>query len=155
MKKESEIKVVARNKKASFNYFLSEPLECGLELYGTEIKSIRDGGASLSDSYVLIRNGEAYILNMHISPYKLGTIYNKDPLRDKKLLMHKKEIIKYAQKADIGGYTIVPTKLYLKNGKCKVEIALGKGKKLYDKREDIKKRDVKRDIDNKIKSFNY
>ena len=92
---------------------------------------------------------------MHISPYKLGTIYNKDPLRDKKLLMHKKEIIKYAQKADIGGYTIVPTKLYLKNGKCKVEIALGKGKKLYDKREDIKTRDIKRDIDNKIKSFNY
>lgn len=152
--KQSGIKIISLNKKASFNYFLSDNLECGIELYGTEIKSIRDNGVNISDAYVLIRNMEAYIINMNISPYKKGNIFNKDPLRDRKLLMHKKQILKYYQKSEQGGYTIVPTKIYLKDGKCKIEIALGKGKKLYDKREDIKKRDIKKDIAQKLKDYN-
>ncbi len=152
--KQSGIKIIALNKKASFNYFLSDHLECGIELYGTEIKSIRDNGVNISDAYVLIRNMEAYVINMNISPYKKGNIFNKDPLRDRKLLMHKKQILKYFQKSEQGGYTIVPTKIYLKEGRCKIEIALGKGKKLYDKREDIKKRDIKKDIAQKLKDYN-
>lgn len=152
--KQSGIKIISLNKKASFNYFLSDNLECGIELYGTEIKSIRDNGVNISDAYVLIRNMEAYVINMNISPYKKGNIFNKDPLRDRKLLMHKKQILKYFQKSEQGGYTIVPTKIYLKEGRCKIEIALGKGKKLYDKREDIKKRDIKKDIAQKLKDYN-
>lgn len=154
MAKQVGVKIISKNKKASFNYYLSEFLECGIELFGTEIKSIRDGGVNINDAYVFIRNMEAYVINMNISPYKKGNIFNKDPLRDKKLLMHKKEILRYSQKTEQGGFSIVPTKIYFKDGRCKIEIALAKGKKLYDKREDIKNRDIKKDIAQKIKDYN-
>lgn len=154
MAKQVGVKIISKNKKASFNYYLSEFLECGIELFGTEIKSIRDGGVNINDAYVFIRNMEVYVINMNISPYKKGNIFNKDPLRDKKLLMHKKEILRYSQKAEQGGFSIVPTKIYFKDGRCKIEIALAKGKKLYDKREDIKNRDIKKDIAQKIKDYN-
>lgn len=139
-----KIKIITNNSKAHFNYFLDGFLECGIELKGSEIKSIRKSGASLADSYVVIRNGEAFILNMHISPYEQGNIFNHDPNRTRKLLLHKKEIFKMEQRAAEQAMTIVPTKVYLKKGKLKVEIALGKGKKLFDKRETIKRRDDER-----------
>ena len=138
------IKVVTTNSKARFNYFLEDFLECGIELKGSEIKSIRKGGTSLNDSYVVIRNGEAFILNMHIAPYEHGNMFNHEPNRTRKLLLHKKEIRKMEQRAAEQSMTIVPTKVYLKKGKLKIEIALGKGKKLYDKRETIKRRDDER-----------
>lgn len=138
------IKIIVNNSKARFNYFLEDFVECGIELRGTEIKSIRKHGASLADSYVVIRNHEAYILNMHIAPYENGNIFNHDPHRTRKLLLHRKEIMKMEQKAAEKVMTIVPTKVYLKKGILKVEIALGKGKKLYDKRETIKRRDDER-----------
>lgn len=140
------IKIVVQNKKASFNYFLSDFLEAGLSLTGTEIKSIKAHKVSLNDSYITFRNGEAYIINMNISEYEKGNIFNHDPLRTRKLLLHKQEILKYEQKTIKEGYTVVPTKLYLKKGRAKLEIALAKGKKLYDKREAIKERDDKRDM---------
>lgn len=140
------IKIIVNNSKARFNYFLEDFIECGIELKGSEIKSIRKSGASLQDAYVVIRNEEAYLLNMHIATYEQGNIFNHDPNRTRKLLLHKKEIRKLEQKAAEKVMTIVPTKVYLKKGKLKVEIALGKGKKLYDKRETIKKRDDERAI---------
>ena len=143
-------KLIAKNSKASFNYFLSDFLECGIELAGTEIKALRVHGASLNDSYVIIRNGEAFILNMHIAPYDKGNILNHDPLRTRKLLLHKKEILRIAQKVKEKQYTIIPTKVYLTNGLAKVEIGLAKGKKNYDKRESIKKRDIDRKLKNYI-----
>lgn len=146
------IKILVRNPKASFNYFLSDFLECGLELKGTEIKSIKCHGATISDAYVLIKNGEAYVLNMRISPYEKGNLFNHDPLRTRRLLLHKHEIDKISAKMNEKGYAIIPTKLYLKKGKAKIEIALGKGKKNFDKRESIKKRDDSRAIDKAIKN---
>lgn len=145
------IKVVTTNKKASFNYFLSNFLEVGIELTGTEIKSIKLHNASLSDSYIVFKNGEAFILNMNISVYEKGTIYNHDPLRTRRLLMHKNEILKFEQKTIKEGYTVVPTKLYIKKGLAKLEIALAKGKKLYDKRETIKERDDARNMAKALK----
>lgn len=142
----SGIKIVVSNKKASFNYFLSDFLEAGLSLTGTEIKSIKAHKVSLNDSYITFKNGEAFIINMNISEYENGNIFNHDPLRTRKLLLHKSEILKFEQKTIKDGYTVVPTKLYLKKGRAKLEIALGKGKKLYDKRESIKERDDKRDM---------
>ena len=142
----SGIKIVLSNKKASFNYFLSDFLEAGLSLTGTEIKSIKAHKVSLNDSYITFKNGEAFIINMNISEYENGNIFNHDPLRTRKLLLHKSEILKFEQKTIKDGYTVVPTKLYLKKGRAKLEIALGKGKKLYDKRESIKERDDKRDM---------
>ncbi len=149
--REQGIKVINNNKKASFNYFLSDFTEAGIELQGTEIKSLRVNGCSLSDSYVVIKNNQAYILNMHISVYRQGNIFNHEPLRTRKLLLHKNEIIKMAQKVKEKQFTIVPTKVYFKNGLAKVEIALAKGKKLYDKRDTEKERDVKRSIDKAMK----
>lgn len=145
------IKVVTTNKKASFNYFLSNFLEVGIELTGTEIKSIKLHNASLSDSYIVFKNGEAFILNMNISVYEKGTIYNHDPLRTRRILMHKNEILKFEQKTIKEGYTVVPTKLYIKKGLAKLEIALAKGKKLYDKRETIKERDDARNMAKALK----
>lgn len=147
-------KIIAKNSKASFNYFLSDFLECGLSLVGTEIKALRVHGASLNDAYVIIRNNEAFIVNMHIAPYDKGNIFNHDPLRTRKLLLHKKEILKLGQKVKEKQYTIIPTRVYLVRGKAKLEIALGKGKKLYDKRDTEKARDDKRKIDKAIKSYN-
>lgn len=149
MRKEG-IKIISTNKKAHFNYFLSDFIECGIELFGVEIKSMRVNSCNINDAYVLFKNGEAFIVNMHISEYKQGSFTNKDPLRTRKLLLHKKEILKYSQKVILEGITVVPTKVYLKNGRAKVEIALAKGKKLFDKRETIKKRDNLREMD-KIK----
>ena len=140
----SEIKVLVNNSKAKFLYFLENFTECGIELKGSEIKSVRHNGASLRDSYVIFKNGEAFILNMRISPYDHGASFNHDPLRTRKLLLHKKEIQKMSQRAKEQAMTVVPTKVYLKKGKLKIEIALAKGKKLFDKRETIKKRDNER-----------
>ena len=140
----SEIKVLVNNSKAKFLYFLENFTECGIELKVSEIKSVRHNGASLRDSYVIFKNGEAFILNMRISPYDHGASFNHDPLRTRKLLLHKKEIQKMSQRAKEQAMTVVPTKVYLKKGKLKIEIALAKGKKLFDKRETIKKRDDER-----------
>lgn len=142
----SEIKVITTNKRANFLYFLENFVECGIELKGSEIKSVRQNGAGLRDSYVVFKNGEAFLLNMHIAPYKQGADFNHEPYRTRKLLLHKKEIMKMEQRAKEQSMTIVPTKIYLKKGKLKVEIALAKGKKIYDKRETIKKRDDERMI---------
>lgn len=151
MEKSSGIKVIVNNKKASFNYFLSDFLEAGLVLKGTEIKSIKEGKVSISDAYVVFKNGEAFILNMNISEYDKGNIFNHDPLRTRKLLLNKHEILKYEQKTIKDGYTVVPTRLYLKKGRAKLEIALAKGKKNFDKREAIKERDDKRDMAKALK----
>lgn len=152
--KQSGQKIIAKNSKASFNYFLSDFVECGIALVGTEIKAMRVHGASLNDAYVIIRNGEAYILNMHIAPYDKGNIFNHEPLRTRKLLLHKKEILKLGQKVKEKQFSLIPTKVYLKNGRAKVEIALGKGKKLYDKRESEKSKDDKLKIAKAIKDYN-
>lgn len=154
MEKSKNIKIIALNKKASFNYFLSDFIECGIVLLGTEIKSVREGGISLSDSYIVFRNSEAYIVNMNIAPYLKGNIFNHEALRNRKLLMHKKEITRLEAKVAQGGYSLVPTKVYLSKGKCKLEIALAKGKKLYDKREDKKKQDDEREIASNLKKYN-
>lgn len=146
-----EIHVVVRNKKASFNYFLSDFLEAGLVLKGTEIKSIRENKVSIDDSYVVFKNGEAFVINMNISEYDKGNIFNHDPLRSRKLLLNKHEILKYQQRTIKDGYTIIPTKLYLSKGRAKLEIALGKGKKNFDKRESIKERDTKIEVAKAIK----
>lgn len=140
------IKIIAQNRKAHFNYFLSDFMEAGIELKGTEIKSLRVAGATIGDSYIVIRNNEAEIINMYIKPYDHGNLFNHDPLRNRKLLLHKKEITWLAQKIKTEGFTIVPTKIYFRKGKAKVEIALAKGKKNYDKRETIKKRDIEREL---------
>lgn len=151
MEKEA-IKILVKNAKAHYNYFLSDFLECGIELRGTEIKSLRSNGASLNDAYVFISNNEAFLLNMHIAPYDKGNIFNHDPLRTRKLLLHKIEITRLRQKSEEKSFTIIPTKIYLKHGLVKVEIALGKGKKNYDKREALKERDDKRMMDRIIKN---
>ena len=142
----SGIKIISTNKKAGFNYFLSDFTECGIELKGTEIKSLIVNGATIGDSYIVIRNGNAEIINMYIKPYDHGNLFNHDPLRSRRLLLHKKEILWFEQKMKTGGFTVVPTKIYFSKGKAKVEIALAKGKKLYDKRETIKKRDLDREL---------
>ena len=146
--KNTGIKIIAQNRKAHFNYFLSDFVECGIALRGTEIKSLRKHACSIGDSYVVIRNGEAELINMHINPYEQGNIFNHDPLRTRKLLLHKKEIKWLDAQVNRGGYTIVPTKVYFKKGKAKVEIALAKGKHDYDKRQSIKERDIGREMKN-------
>ncbi len=145
------IKIICVNRKASFNYYLSDYLECGIALKGTEIKSLRVNGANISDAYVIFNNEMPQIINMHISIYKEGNIFNHDPLRTRELLMHKREIRYYMGKIQREGYTVVPTRLYFSHGKAKVEIALAKGKHNYDKRETIKKRDMQRDLDRTLK----
>jgi SsrA-binding protein len=134
-----------QNRKAKFNYFIDKEYECGIVLSGTEIKSIRKGSANFNDSFALIRNNEIYLLNMYIAPYKEGNRFNKEETRTRKLLMHKDEIYKLNTKLKQGGYTLVPLKLYFKNNIAKISIGLARGKKLYDKRETIKKRDLERE----------
>ncbi len=148
------IKLISQNKKAWHDFFIEETYECGISLAGTEVKSLREGKVNLKDSYASIDNGEVYVKGMHISPYEKGNIFNKDPLRDRKLLMHKYEIRKLIGSVKEKGYSLIPTKLYFKNSRVKVEIALAHGKKLYDKRNDIAGRDAKRDIARKIKEYN-
>ena len=154
MAKESK-KLIANNKKAYHDYFLEEKYEAGIELHGTEVKSLRMGKCSIKEAFVRIQNGEVYIYGMHISPYEKGNIFNKDPLRAKKLLLHKTEIRKLIGKLTEQGYTLVPVEVYLKGSLVKVEIALAKGKKLYDKRQDIAKKDMKREAEREFKIRNF
>lgn len=135
------IKNIAKNPVARHNYIITDTLEAGIVLTGTEIKSIRNGKVNLKDSYAGIKNGEAYMYSMHISPYEQGNIFNKDPLRDRKLLLNKREILRLSGLINQKGYTLVPISLYFKNNIVKLELGIGKGKKLYDKREDLKKKD--------------
>jgi SsrA-binding protein len=153
MAKQVGIKIIAQNKKAHFNYFLSEFTECGVALVGTEIKSLRNNAPNITDAYIVFRNEEAEIVNMHIPLYKEGNIFNHDPYRARKLLLHKKEIRWFIQKSKAEGYTVVPTKIYFSNGRAKIEIALAKGKKLHDKRQTEKERDDKRLIEKTLKNF--
>lgn len=152
---QSHKKIIATNHRAHFDYFLSDYTECGLVLTGTEIKSLRAGHCSLTGAYVDIRNGECFVVGMNISPYKEGNIFNVDPMRDRKLLLHKDQILKLAKNKDQNGYTIVPVECYLSRGRAKLEIALGKGKKAYDKRQSIKEKDIKRRIEKASKNFSY
>lgn len=147
-------KLIAKNPTARHNYTIENTFEAGIVLTGTEIKSIRNGKVNIKDTYVMIKNGEAYILGMHISPYEQGNIFNKDPLRDRKLLIHKKEIFKYYGMIKQKSVSLVPLSIYFKDSKVKVEIGVGKGKKLYDKREDMAKKDAMRKIDRALKN-NY
>ena len=139
------------NRKAKFDYFIYDTYECGIVLKGSEIKSIRDGKANLKDSYAIIKNGEAYLLNTHISLYEEGNIFNHEETRTRKLLLHKKEILKLNDKIRIEGYTLIPLKMYFVKNKVKVLLGICKGKKLYDKRETIKKRDMERELRQKMK----
>lgn len=154
MAKEKAKKLIANNKKAFFDYFIEEKYEAGISLHGTEVKSIRMGKCSIKESYIQIENGEVFIYGMHISPYEKGNIFNKDPLRIKKLLLHKLEIRKLERQVQVAGYTIVPLNVYLDRGLVKVEIGLAKGKKLYDKRETIAKNDVRREQEKEFKIKN-
>ena len=140
------------NRKARFDYEIFDTLEAGLVLTGTEIKSIRNGSCNLKDSYIIIKNNEAFILNMHISAYKEGSIFNEDETRTRKLLLHKNEILKLKDKISIKGFTIVPLKLYFKAGLAKLEIGVAKGKHTFDKKESIKERDIKRETEKALKN---
>ncbi|HOB20781.1 MAG TPA: SsrA-binding protein SmpB [Candidatus Atribacteria bacterium] len=144
-------KIVAQNKKARHDYFIEETYEAGIVLTGTEVKSIRQGKVNLKDSYADIKHGEVHVHNMHISPYEKGNIFNRDPLRSRKLLLHKREINKLIGYTQQKGYSLVPLQLYLTRGLVKVELAVAKGKKLYDKREDIARRDAKREMERAFK----
>ena len=153
MSKET-MKLVANNKKAYHDYFVDEKIEAGLVLHGTEVKSLRMGKCSIKESFIRIENGEMYVYGMHISPYEKGNIFNKDPLRVKKLLLHKSEINKLTGKIKEKGFTIVPLQVYFRDGKAKMEIGLCRGKKLYDKRQDIAKKDMKREAEKEFKIRN-
>ena len=154
MAKKSGMKLIANNKKAFHDYFIEDSYEAGIALVGTEVKSLRAGKCSVKESFIRVENGEVYIYGMHISPYEKGNIFNKDPLRPKKLLMHKKEILKLQQKIAEKGYTLVPVEVYFKGSLVKVQIALAKGKKLYDKRQDIAKKDQRRESERDFKVKN-
>lgn len=142
-----------KNKKASFDYFIEEEIECGIVLKGTEIKSIRNGQANIKDCYAIVKNNEVFLLNMYIAKYNDASIFNHDERRTRKLLLNKKEILKLRDKIEISGYTLVPIKLYFKGNKAKILLGVCKGKKNYDKRESIKEKDVKRDIEKFMKSI--
>ena len=146
-----ELKLVANNKKAYHDYFIEEKYEAGLVLHGTEVKSLRMGKCSIKEAFIRIENGEVFIYGMHISPYEKGNIFNKDPLRVRKLLLHKSQIQKLIGNSAEKGYTIVPLQVYFSNGRAKIEIGLAKGKKLYDKRQDISKKDQKREAEKELK----
>ena len=141
------IKRIAENRKARHDYYIEDTLEAGVELFGTEVKSIRAGGCNLRDSFCAIKNGEIFAHNFHISPYEQGNIHNRDPLRPKRLLLHRREIQKLRMAAERDGYTLVPTAVYLKGSLVKISVALARGKKLYDKRESEKEREVQREMD--------
>lgn len=148
------MKLVANNKKAYHDYFIDEKYECGIVLHGTEVKSLRMGKCSIKEAYIRIENGEVYAYGMNISPYEMGNIFNKDPLRPKKLLLHRFEIAKLEGAVTRDGYTIVPLQVYFREGRAKIEIALAKGKKLYDKRADIAKKDQRREHEREFKVKN-
>ena len=148
------MKLVANNKKAYHDYFIDEKYEAGIELHGTEVKSLRMGKCSIKESFVRIENGEAFVYGMNISPYEKGNIFNKDPLRVRRLLLHKYEIMKLNGKIAEKGYTLVPLQVYFKDGRAKIEIGLARGKKLYDKRQDIAKKDQRKKTEKEFKVKN-
>ena len=155
MGKKESIRLIANNKKAFHDYFIDDTYEAGVELFGTEVKSLRNGKCSIKEAFIRIEKGEVYVYGMHVSPYEKGNIFNKDPLRVKKLLLHRYEIQKLEGKIAQKGYTLVPLKVYFKGSLVKVEVGLARGKKLYDKRQDIAKKDQKREAqrDFKIKNL--
>ena len=153
-KNSEPVKLIAKNKKAYFDYFIEEDLEVGIELFGTEVKSIRAGKCSIREAYVHVQGGELIVEGMNISPYEKGNIFNKDPLRSRRLLAHKKEIYKLSGKLAEKGYSLLPLEVYLKRGKVKLKIGLGKGKKLYDKRESIARKDALREAEKDFKVKN-
>jgi SsrA-binding protein len=148
---DDEIRVVCRNKRAGYDYEIFETFEAGIALQGTEVKSLREGRANLQDSYAKVKGGEVYLVDAHISPYSHGNISNHEPKRERKLLLHKREIRRLAGKVQERGFTLIPTKIYFKRGMAKVEIGLARGKKLYDKRAEIKRRDEKRELLRELK----
>ncbi len=148
------IKIVAKNSKAFHDYFIEDRYEAGIELAGTEVKSIRQGNVNLKDSFCIVKDGEMSVLGMHISPYEKGNIFNKDPRRTRKLLMHKREIMRLFGKIKQDGYSLIPLSIYFKGPRVKLEVGLARGKKLYDKRDSAAKRDAKREIDRVMKSRN-
>lgn len=148
---QTSLKTISTNKKARHDYFIVESFEAGIELVGTEVKSIRQGGVNLKDSWCSIDDGEMYVKGMHISPYEKGSIFNKDPFRVRKLLLHKKEIMRLLGLVKQDSYTLIPVSMYFKGSRVKVQVGLCKGKKLHDKRDDIAKRDAKREIDRAMK----
>lgn len=154
MSKQEDLKLVANNKKAYHDFFIEEKYECGIALHGTEVKSMRAGKCSIKEAFIRIENGEVYVYGMHVSPYEKGNIFNKDPMRVKKLLMHKQEINKLVGQIKEKGYTLVPLQVYFTKGKVKVEIGLARGKKLYDKRDDIAKKDARRETEREFKVKN-
>ena len=147
MSGKDSIKLVANNKKAYHDYFIEEKYEAGIELFGTEVKSIRQGKCSIKEAYVTIDHGEAFVEGMNISPYEKGNIFNREPLRKRRLLLHKREIMKLAGQVQAKGYTLMPLQVYFKNGRVKIEIGLARGKKLYDKRDDLRKKAMKRETE--------
>ena len=151
MNQKESVKIVSDNRKASYDYYLEDRYEAGLVLQGTEIKSIRKGSCNIKDSYVIIRNGEAFVINMNISKYEQGNIFNHEPLRTRKLLLNKKEILRLIGLTKEKGYTLIPTKVYLKRGRAKIEFAIAKGKKNYDKREVEKKNSMLKEAKNALK----
>jgi len=153
MPKAQGIKQVASNRKAFHDYFVLERFEAGIELFGTEVKSVRAGTLNLKDSYCTIKNGEIFVRGMHISPYEKGNIFNRDPDRIRRLLMHRKEILKLQQRVMLEGVALIPLSIYFKDSRVKVELGLCKGKKLYDKRESDAKADAKRDIERNLKNY--
>ncbi len=148
------VKIIAQNKKAYHDYFVDERYEAGIELFGTEVKSIRAGRVNLKESYCDIKNGEVFAVGMHISPYEQGNVFNRDPLRPKKLLLHKREILKLFGLTAQKGYTLIPLQIYLSGSRVKMEIGLCRGKKLYDKREDMVRNDAKRDMERAFRTRN-
>ena len=153
MAEKKGVKIAAQNRKAHHDYFIEDRYEAGIELYGTEVKSIRAGTLNLKDSYCIAKNGEMYLHGMHISPYEHGSIFNRDPVRPRRLLMHKREINRLQAYVQQDGYALVPLSVYFKNSRVKIEVGLCKGKKNYDKRDAMAKRDAKRDIDRAMKSY--
>ena len=145
------VKTLATNKKARYEYFIEETYECGIELKGTEVKSIRQGRLNLTDGYASVDNSEVFLKQVHISPYEQGNRFNQDPIRTRKLLLHKYEIRKLIGATTVKGYSLIPLSVYLKNGKVKVELALAKGKKLHDKRQDLAKKDAQRTIERELR----
>jgi SsrA-binding protein len=146
------IKILAKNRKARFNFEIEDTIECGIELKGTEVKSIRAGKMSFADSYARVIDGELYLLGFHITPYDHGNIFNHEPVRERKLLAHAQEIKRLQRRIDERGFTLVPLRIYLKKGMVKVELGLGRGKKLHDKRESIKQKDLKREADREMRN---
>ncbi len=146
------VRQVAENRRARHDYFIEDTYECGIALVGTEVKSVRAGKVNLKDSYAQVKNGEMLLVGMHISPYEQGNIFNKEPFRTRKLLLHKREIRKLQSLSQVEGYSLIPLRLYIKDGLVKLELAVAKGKKLYDKRQAAAERDAKRDMDRRMKN---